>query len=466
MSYVTRLTARAAGLVLVGVLGLVNAASAQNTSDYVPLVQRGFSDYRNIYAPTSASIGRGGGEITLATTHGDFSIARAKIFIPPGTKGFSVSWQPFFSPQDSRAVARFRAIPTVTSGIDVSPSTAITDSTLTLSRLVAGEELRFYGPPSSGGMSVSNYASGSTFRAAQGGYVYFNMLQIPEGRLISLQTTIIVDEACYLSWHANASWDAQGNPVDSATHTCTGSSGGTTTPPVTTPPTTGTATLTGITVSNTNLNAGGAASDKTFTIQPVPSNATLPSNLTCTASNTSIVQANLLSLGFTLNANADNLVSATTFTVTCGSFTSPTITVTPRGGSATVATTVVTGTDNRITLRTTLTLGTAQRAAGNSVNFWVAAKIPRNALFFTDDLWFFRTATGWGTINGLDIYSATFRRSVAVPADGVITVEVPLGFTQNELRPFQVELHMGYSLDTTTVNGAFINLGRQWTSVN
>ncbi len=464
MSTVIRLTAKAGGLVLAGLLGFASAVSAQSTGDYVPLVQRGFGDYRTTYAPTSPSIGRGGAEVTLATSHGDFSLSRVKVFIPPGTKGFSVSWQPFFSGFDSRAVARFRAIPTVTNGIDVSPATAITDSTRTLSRLIAGEELRFYGPPNSGGMSVSNYQAGTGFQASQGGYIYFNMLQIPEGRLISLQTTIIVDEACYLSWYAAASWDAQGNPVDSATHTCAGSSGGTTTPPVTTPPVTGTATLTGINVSTTALNVGGAPTEKTLTILPVPSNATLPA--TCTASNTTVLQENLLSRGYTLNANADNLTAPVTFTITCGAFTSPTVTITPRGGSATVATTVVTGSDNRITLRTILTLGTAQRAAGTTVNVWAAARVPRNALFFTDDLWFFRTATGWGTINGLDIYSATFRRSVTVPSDGVITVEVPLGFTQNELRPFQVEVHMGYSLDTTTLNGSFVNLGRQWNSVN
>lgn len=207
-------------------------AFAQNTtSDYRALVRAGlFDGYREAYVPgTSGAPSDGSGNVVLITSHGSLTNSLIKIFVPPGARMLGVSYQSYAVPEPALAAARFRQVPT-SSASSITLQTEV-DYTATLQRLIAGEELTFYGPPSSGGAAISYPNTASTFKSTTGGYIYFNLFAIPGGSLISLQTQLYVDQACYSSWYAAATFDASGMPSETATHTCSGSSGGGSTPP-------------------------------------------------------------------------------------------------------------------------------------------------------------------------------------------------------------------------------------------
>ena len=85
-----------AGAVL-AMAGIVSApvVHAQATSEYSPLIRTGYTDYKTHYAPTSDYLARSSGEVTIVTSHGNIQAGKVKIFVPPGSKRFTVSFQTY-----------------------------------------------------------------------------------------------------------------------------------------------------------------------------------------------------------------------------------------------------------------------------------------------------------------------------------------------------------------------------------
>lgn len=199
-----------------------NPADAQEKREYTPFVHTGYSEYIFNSNPESTKVLHSNGETIITTSHGNFSLEKIKLFMPPGTKRFYAKFQTYLSPTEAKAAVRFGALP-VKKANDVNTGTSFTEFDETLGRLLAGEELAFYCQGGCGALSISAPNSFDDAKAAKGGYIYIHLLSIPGGKILSIQTRMIVDEACYRSWYANAKWDAQGNPDENVEHTCSGS---------------------------------------------------------------------------------------------------------------------------------------------------------------------------------------------------------------------------------------------------
>ncbi len=215
------------------------------------------------------------------------------------------------------------------------------------------------------------------------------------------------------------------------------------------PASTGAVTLTGVSLSASSLVVGGPVTS--VTVQPVPSNAVLPQ---CTVASTGYLS--ITGAVVTLKGTASSLTTAQDETITCGGFTK-TLTVKPSGSVASVVPEVLTASDGKITLRLTLNQPAADVATvGLTTNVWIAAHLPAGAVFFNEDVWFFKTPTVWREIDSIDINSYAFARNQ--PAATKQVFDVPLGLTAADLRPFGVEIFFGYA----NSNGTFVNLGKVW----
>lgn len=499
-------------------------AVAQAGSEYTPIVGTGaYAGFNLQNAPGSAAVVGVAGIATIRTKHDSVTLQKIKLFVPPGAKRLGISLTTYAVDQDARAAAKF-GTPPVSGYGDVLPETSVSDTRPSLSRLLAGEELKFYSPGRSGVLMMANSESTDTFVGSTGGYIYFNMLSIPANQILSISTRLEVDEACYSNWHANATWDQSGNPLEGASHTCSGSTGGnpgggngnsgtfifsptelvvgsvetttilpnpvtaslgacsstssylsivgrqvylsalgrylrTATPVVVTcgsesktlniqPASTNPVVLTGISLSATSLVVGAPITS--LTVAPTPSNASLP-QCTVAASGYLSISGNIISL----KGSASSLVAEQSETITCGTFTK-TIAVKPAGSVASVVSEVITAADGKITLRLTLNQPLADVASGVTTSVWIGAHLPAGAVFFNEDIWFFKTPTVWREIEGIDINVLAFSRDK--PAAVRQIYEVPLGLTEADLKPFGIEIYFGYA----NSNRTFLNLGQVW----
>lgn len=191
-------------------------------SDYKPLVKLGYTDYKTNYNPET-NITYENGNALLTTSHPDLTIKKLKFFVPPGTKAFSVSYITYKSPEESKMAARFGSIPTITAE-EIIPDTMGGDARNTLRRLTeGGEELSFYSPGDSGLLVVSTRDVSDDLIVSKGGYIYFNILSVPGGKIMSLKTILIVDSAIYRRWYdSEGKWDLEGNPKEGVVHTVNG----------------------------------------------------------------------------------------------------------------------------------------------------------------------------------------------------------------------------------------------------
>ncbi|NUN59548.1 MAG: hypothetical protein HUU13_00310 [Burkholderiaceae bacterium] len=504
-------------------------AVAQSGSEYTPLVAAGgYTGFKAENVPGGTAVVGVAGVATIRTKHDGLALQKVKLFVPPGAMRLGISLTTYAVDQDARAAAKF-GTPPASSYEDVLPETAVSDTRPSLKRLLAGDELKFYSPARSGVLMMANSENTDTFVGSAGGYIYFNLLSIPGNQILSISTRLEVNESCYSNWYANASWDQSGNPVEGASHTCSGSTGGNTggntgggstnsgafsfspaelvlgtaetatilpnpvtaslaacsstspyisvvgrqiylsalgrylrvaTPVVVTcgndsktlnilPATTGAVTLTGISLSANVLIVGGSTAS--VTVQPSPLNAVLPQCTVDATGNLSIT-GNTVSL----KSSAGSLTSAKDEVVTCGTF-NKTITVKPAGSIASVVPEVITAADGKITLRLTLNQPAADLAAtGVTTSVWIGAHLPAGAVFFNQDIWFFKTPTVWREIDGVDINALAFAKNQ--PASTKQIFDVPLGLTAADLRPFGIEIYFGYA----NSNGTFVNLGKVW----
>ena len=192
----------------------IEVKNNQVSNVYLPLIGTKYTDYNSTYKPSSLPVENG--EVVLTTAHsGDLS--KVKIFIPPGTTGFSVSVQNYFGPEEAKAAAKFMEVP-ISNKDDIKPSNY--DTRQTLRRLFNKEELQFYSPGGSGSLSIANSENTDTFKTTTGGYIYLNFLSLPGGKILRLQTRVTVEQTCYNNWYSKGKWDQNGNPSEYDVHEC------------------------------------------------------------------------------------------------------------------------------------------------------------------------------------------------------------------------------------------------------
>lgn len=120
---------------------------------------------------------------TLRHAQADLPSGLYRIQIPAGTKLWRVSVQTYLYDAPARALLAFDA-PPVAPGQPCGP-----DTRDTLARLWAGATLAFEAPERSGGLSISQPQSTSTFLADRDRWLYLS-LDFPAGRVLSWQSQI------------------------------------------------------------------------------------------------------------------------------------------------------------------------------------------------------------------------------------------------------------------------------------
>lgn len=433
--------------------GLVAAApvlAQQQKNDYSPLIKQSYSNYKDVYNPDTNVVYESG-DALLTTSHADLSLERVKFFVPPGTKRFTVSFLTYLSPQESKATGRFGAVPTKTAA-DVTAATMLRSTANTLERLVAGEELPFYSPGGSGNLGISQPYQFDTFQVNSGGYIYLHILSVPGGKVKTLQTRMVVEEACYRSWYTNAQWDAQGNPDENATHTCAGSSGGTPTP------------LTGITLSRAVWNAATDANNTTITVTPQPAGAVLP---TCTSSLPNLLTAGPVSAtGAQFIINPTALTATTPVTITCGEKTA-TLELQLAGTVAVVQTKELTAVDGLAQLVVTLKHTDAELLLANTeVDYWVLGTPTAFVYAGTNELFFLSALDAGGfewkyfspSLNFAPFLFKKALRPYSLTTTKLQNLTIPLGFSANDFKDLGVKVDLWYNQK----NGGYHRVGTIW----
>lgn len=120
---------------------------------------------------------------TLRHAQADLPSGLYRILIPAGAKLWRVSVQTYLYDAPARALLAFDA-PPVAPGTPAGP-----DTRDTLARLWAGATLAFDAPERSGGLSISQPQSTSTFKADRDRWLYLQ-LDFPAGRVLSWQSQI------------------------------------------------------------------------------------------------------------------------------------------------------------------------------------------------------------------------------------------------------------------------------------
>ena len=120
---------------------------------------------------------------TLRHSVHDLPSGLYRILIPAGARLWRVSVQTYLYDAPARALLAFDA-PPVAPGTPAGP-----DTRDTLARLWAGATLAFEAPARSGGLSISQPESTSTFKADRDRWLYLS-LDFPAGRVLSWQSQI------------------------------------------------------------------------------------------------------------------------------------------------------------------------------------------------------------------------------------------------------------------------------------
>ena len=189
--------------------------------------------FRTRFNPSQLPVDPANGCYVLGYIAGNNSPERLKFFFPPGTRMFTANFLVYLSQMESKGIMRMNAAPTgpaliVSEGMANSadnsggPSGGLFNETI-LENLLNGRQAYFYGSPGAGLMPISYGGALITPTPTSGGYVYCNF-QYPGGVLGATQWTVYVDVDVYTAWYESASWDNNGNPLESVMHTSTSQS--------------------------------------------------------------------------------------------------------------------------------------------------------------------------------------------------------------------------------------------------
>lgn len=371
------------------------------------------------------------------------SVGRLKFFLPPGTVAFNANLYYYLAPQEGKVALRLNQPPaTPLSSITANNAGGVLNETV-LQNLINGQEKLYYSAGAPANSMVLSSPDNAIAPMTTGGYLYGNY-QYPGDLLQRGLIQVFVKADCYAQWFNSSStkWDVSENPDENATHTCDGSTGG------------GTGGGTGTTLQDVTLSAYSlqvGVADASITLAPSPSTATLP---TCTVEGTAYV--GIAANKITLLASASNLTATTNQTIVCGSF-RKTIAIIPSNGSRVEKLASTTDASGNLVLNVKLVRTASDIAGKTTASFWVAARIPTDGFFFTEDEWFFLTPQSWKQLVLPNPNSVVYESNKAVQQE--TTFAIPLGLTASDLAAFNVEIHFGYA-DT---GGVFQNKGAIWT---
>lgn len=150
----------------------------------------------------------------------DMPYRKIKLFIPPGTRTFGMSWLDYLAPVEASAAASFLKVPVATAS-DVNADSSVDDTTLSHYRVVClEEELYFYSPPNSQGLNTFQSSVLLDVSEVQtGGYLYINIFSSPGDKVRTMQFNWTIDETTLRDWYDQPSvWKSDGNPREDIIH--------------------------------------------------------------------------------------------------------------------------------------------------------------------------------------------------------------------------------------------------------
>ena len=154
--------------------------------------------------------------------------------------------------------------------------------------------------------------------------------------------------------------------------------------------------------------------------------------------------------------SAGNITQSVTQTLVCGTIRKTLTILPPDNGVRVEKSAPTTDAAGNLTLNVKLIRPDAEIAGKTKTSYWVAARIPKDGFFFSDDEWFFLTPRGW------EMLTLPLPNTVVYQADQAVKTETPFTIKTDlpaaDLGHFNVEIHFGY-LD---VGGSFQNKGIIW----
>ena len=181
--------------------------------DYLALVGKGNTGYRDVFAPDSPMLGDEGDTVSMYSVVGETNRMKWRVWIPPGTRSLMATLFTKVNESDTKVLLRMGEPPVGGHG-DVTPeSGAAVDLANVLSAMAQGAEIPCYSPAGAGNVKLSNGAIDSPPVTTVGQWLYINTLKVPGDLIFEIVTRIAVDKAAYLNWYASAIWDDYGNPV-------------------------------------------------------------------------------------------------------------------------------------------------------------------------------------------------------------------------------------------------------------
>ena len=181
--------------------------------NYLALVARGTTGYREAFAPNSPLLADEGDAVSMTSTVGITDLLQWRVWLPPGTRSIQSTLFTYASPPESKALLRLGEPPVGDAASVTAENAAKVDRGEVLALLLTGAEVPCYTPASAGAMKLSDGRMDSPPLTATGAWLYINTLQVPGDRIFELTTYVRVDKAAYLAWYPTAVWDGQGNPL-------------------------------------------------------------------------------------------------------------------------------------------------------------------------------------------------------------------------------------------------------------
>lgn len=183
-------------------------------NDYLSLVGRGNSGYKDVFAPGSIMLADEGDTVSMSSVVGITDRMKWRVWIPPGTRSLQSTLFVYASPPESKVLLRMHQPPTGWLDAVTPENAAAVDLTNVLETLLAGAEVPFWAPPViAGNIKLSDGRIDSPVITNTGGWLYIHALQVPGNKIFELVARITVDKAQYLDWYSRAIWDDYGNPV-------------------------------------------------------------------------------------------------------------------------------------------------------------------------------------------------------------------------------------------------------------
>ena len=181
--------------------------------DYLALVGKGNTGYRDVFAPDSPMLGDEGDTVSMYSVVGETNRMKWRVWLPPGTCSLMATLFTKVNESDTKVLLRMGEPPTGGPDSVTPESGAAVDLASVLTTI---GDIPCYSPAGAGNVKLSNGALDSPPVTTVGQWLYINTLKVPGEVIFEIVTRITVDKAAYLAWYASAIWDDYGNPLPGA----------------------------------------------------------------------------------------------------------------------------------------------------------------------------------------------------------------------------------------------------------